>query len=216
MKIYVVGSSKNRFLPLNNIRQKFLIDKPHEGDNIDSLNPWYCELTGLYYLWKHETDDIVGLEHYRRYFVNRRNQILNENEINDLLKKFDILTVKAHYSKSRPCKTWLIKNNKWTDMQKFLLFCKHYVGEDYYNLCQKFLNGDYHCLGNMFIAKKEVIDEYCEFIFDALETYMLAEDSFGRKLPKRICGYFTEFLFGAWLIWKNKKNFIFDKYRLCR
>lgn len=33
-----------------------------------------------------------------------------------------------------------------------------------------------------------------------------AEKYYNRELPKRIIGYFTEFLFGAWLIWKNKKN----------
>lgn len=43
MKIYVVGSSKNKFLPLDNIREKFLIDQKHAGDNIDFLNPWYYE-----------------------------------------------------------------------------------------------------------------------------------------------------------------------------
>ena len=48
MKIYVVGSSKNKFLPLDNIREKFLIDKKNEEDNIDFLNNWYCELTGMY------------------------------------------------------------------------------------------------------------------------------------------------------------------------
>ena len=95
-------------------------------------------------------------------------------------------------------------------MQKFLIFCKYYVSQEYYDLCNNYLNGPYHCLGNMFICKKELINEYCKFIFDVLETYMLAEDNFGRKLPLRICGYFTEFLFGAWLIWKNKKEYSFN------
>ena len=91
MKIYVVGSSKNNFLPLDNIREKFLIDQKHEGDNIDKLNPWYCELTGMYYMWKHCNDDIVGLEHYRRYFVNKNNQLLNENEIRTILETNDVI-----------------------------------------------------------------------------------------------------------------------------
>lgn len=98
MKIYVVGSSKNRFLPLDNIREKFLIDQKHDGDNIDFLNPWYCELTGLYYLWKHCDDDIVGLEHYRRYFVNENDQLLSENEIRYILKDYDVICP-IHYNK---------------------------------------------------------------------------------------------------------------------
>ena len=215
MKIYVVGSSKNKFLPLNNIREKFLIDKPHEGDNIDSLNPWYCELTGLYYLWKHCNDDVVGLEHYRRYFVNKRNQPLNEKEIVDSLKDYDILCIRANYSKKRPPKTWLIQQKKWLDMKKFLIFIKIYIGEDYYNACINHLNGDWHALGNMFICKKELINEYCEFIFDLTSNYIEAEKSCGRILPKRIIGYFTEFLFGAWLKYHNKK-IKFKKMRIIK
>ena len=204
MKIYVVGSSKNRFLPLNNIREKFLIDKPHEGDNIDSLNPWYCELTGLYYLWKHCDDEIVGLEHYRRYFVNGRNQPLSENEIRNALNDCDILCKREPYSFKKPPKTWLMQNGKWRDMQKFLVFIKSYVGEDYYNACVNHLNGNWHALGNMFICNKALINEYCDFIFDLTKSYIEAEKYFGRSLPRRIIGYFTEFLFGAWLQYTSK------------
>lgn len=215
MKIYVVGSSKNKFLPLNNIREKFFIDKPHHGENIDNLNPWYCELTGLYHLWKNVDDDIVGLEHYRRYFVNNRRKILSESEIIESLKNFDILCIKENYKSRGPIKNWLIKNNKWFEMRKFLIFIKVYVGEDYYNACVKYLNGNWHALGNMFICKKELINEYCEFTFDLLFTYMQAEQEAGRKLPGRIMGYFTEFLFGAWLTYHNKK-INFKRIRMIR
>ena len=215
MKIYVVGSSKNQFLPLNNIRQKFIVDAPHEGENIDFLNPWYCELTGLYHLWKNCKDEIVGLEHYRRYFVNKKNQILSESEIRKLLDDNDIICIRANYSRRRPPKTWLIRNKKWADMQKFLAFIKVYVGEDYYNTCVSHLNGDWHALGNMFICRKELIDEYCEFMFDLTIQYIEAERFYGRKLPGRILGYFAEFLFGAWLKFHNKK-IKFNKMRMVR
>lgn len=205
MKIYVVGSSKNKFLPLDNIREKFLIDEKHDGDNIDNLNPWYCELTGLYYMWKHVTDDVVGLEHYRRYFVNNKGDLLSENEINDVLKDNDIICNKQQYSFKRPPITWFSNNNKFVDIQKFLCCVKAYIGKDYYDACIKHLHGDYHILGNMFICKKELIDEYCDFTFDLVFTYMSAEYYYHRKLTPRIIGYFTEFLFGAWLEYKQKK-----------
>ena len=106
MKIYVVGSSKNKFLSLDNIREKFLIDQSHEGDNIDFLNPWYCELTGLYYLWKHSMDDIVGLEHYRRAFVNDQDIPLSEAEITEILKTNDVI-----------CKKFVFKENNSSRIQ---------------------------------------------------------------------------------------------------
>lgn len=50
MSIIVVGDSKKRFRKEadEGLRAKFLVDKPHDGDNIDKLNPWFCELTGLF------------------------------------------------------------------------------------------------------------------------------------------------------------------------
>jgi len=215
MKIYVVGNSNNKFLPLNDIREKFIINVKHDGENIDNLNPWYCELTGLYWIWKNSKEDIVGLEHYRRYFVNNRNQLLNKDEIKNILNNNDIICIRANYSFKRPPLTWLQKNGKWYDMQKFLIFIKAYVGEEYYNICKNHLHSDWHALGNMFICKKELIDEYCKFIFDLTITYMNAEKNFGRNIPGRMIGYFTEFLFGAWLLYNNKKIY-FNKMRMVR
>lgn len=214
MKIYVVGSSKNRFLPLDNIREKYLVDAEHDGDNIDSLNPWYCELTGLYYLWKHCEDDIVGLEHYRRYFVNSQYKLLSETEIKTLLSTHDIICIYSPYDKA-PVITWINSHNMRGYFERFLRFSKQYIGNDFYTAGWKILNGNYHCLGNMFIGKKELIDEYCEMIFDLLEKFILCEQSYNRRLPYRICGYFTEFLFAAWLELKHKKVF-WNMYTLVR
>ena len=212
MKIYVVGSSKNKFLPLDNIREKFLIDQKHEGDNIDFLNPWYCELTGLYYLWKHVDDDIVGLEHYRRYFVNNKGNLLSESEIRNAITDCDVLCIKEDYSRRIP--NYIIsywdRNRTTIEIQKFLLFIKHFIGEDFCNFCEQYMYGNWHALGNMFIGKKTVINEYCEYIFDLTLNYIEAERNFNREIPRRMIGYFTEFLFGAWLIYNQKKIKFFN------
>lgn len=205
MKIYVVGSSKNHFLPLNNIRQKFLIDQPHLGDNIDRLNPWYCELTGLYYMWKNETDEIIGLEHYRRYFGNGRT-LFSKEQIDYFLQSNDIITIDSPYSKTYPIKSWLIKHGKFDETMKFVLFLKYYLSDSVYQKCINFLNGDYHCLGNMFISKKSIINNYCSLIFDVLDKYMEVENLNNRTPPFRSFGYHTEFLFGAWIEMNGLRN----------
>ena len=44
--------------------------KDNSGDNISSKNSNYCELTGMYWVWKNDKDsDIIGISHYRRYFT---------------------------------------------------------------------------------------------------------------------------------------------------
>ena len=85
--IYVVGSTKNKFRRLDNLREKFFVDQPHNGDNIDRFNPFCCELTGLYYMWKHGDDEIVGLEHYRRYLSVKGNEPIGE----DVNQRFQFL-----------------------------------------------------------------------------------------------------------------------------
>lgn len=45
--------------------------KDNEGDNISAKNPYYCELTGIYYAWKNIPAEYLGLVHYRRYFKGK-------------------------------------------------------------------------------------------------------------------------------------------------
>ena len=207
MKIYVVGSSKNKFLPLDNIREKFLIDQKHEGDNIDFLNPWYCEMTGLYYLWKHCDDDIVGLEHYRRYFVNKNNENMTEEKINKILTTFDIILNKYDFIEKDHMYKWNLKQNRMSEFNKIFTIIKTYDTK-LASYCLEYQKTKKYCYeGNMFIGHKKIIDEYCNFIFEILDLYIKAEKHFNKKLIPRICGYLAEYIFGAWCEYKNLKIF---------
>lgn len=209
MKIYVVGSSKNKFMPLDDIREKFFIDKQHKGDNIDYLNPWYCELTGLYYLWKHVDDDIVGLEHYRRYFVNDRRKLglLSKEQITKILITHDIIVDNMHY-RNKTFSIWdtRISPKREFDFRTALIVVKEFY-PDIYPFVKNYLKERNVVEGNMFICRKELIDEYCSFIFDVLDIYRKGIEHFNVELKPRICGYIAEYFFGGWLVYKNLRKY---------
>ena len=62
------------------------------GDNISEKNPYYCELTGLYWAWKNLPADVIGLVHYRRY-MGKKNGLMTKllifawNTLPNLLRK---------------------------------------------------------------------------------------------------------------------------------
>lgn len=55
------------------------IVKDNGGENISTLNPYYCELSALYYLWKNYPDtDYLGLCHYRRFPTFQQQSLCNK------------------------------------------------------------------------------------------------------------------------------------------
>ena len=198
--IHVIGSSKNKFL-LTPFRKKFIVDEPHDGDNIDNMNPWYCEITGLYRIWKYDKDDIIGLEHYRRYFLNDDNRVLSLENAKEKLKDCDILLRRFQYKRYglRDGFAWLESE----DMMKYLIEFLYTCGDDKFAIfCLHELETQpemSQC--NMFIGKAAVVDKYCKWIFNALKNANF--EKFKEK--PRIFGFLTEFVFLAWLKYNGYK-----------
>lgn len=78
------------------------ITRDNTNDNISSLNPYYCELTALYYLWKNiKGYKYYGLCHYRRFPTFKRNNFFNvlfQNTCFFLAKIIHVFNSNFHYS----------------------------------------------------------------------------------------------------------------------
>lgn len=74
------------FMPIQvgskNAKNRMNMAHDDEGDNISEKNPFYCELTAQYWLWKNQEADYYGLCHYRRYlcFEKVNNARINERK----------------------------------------------------------------------------------------------------------------------------------------
>lgn len=106
-KQFTMPADTDLYLPIHvgsEGKEKLGYQCDNEGDNISSLNPYYCELTGLYWAWKNLECDYLGLVHYRRYFTAKRHSygetidmndiILSKAELQDLLAESDVIVPK--------------------------------------------------------------------------------------------------------------------------
>ena len=196
MAIIVVGSTDKMFPELDEGREKFLVDVPHEGDNMDSLNRWYCELTGLYWLWKNSDAWYVGLEHYRRFFASvktekRRMGIAEAQEILDT--KADMIVTEYFHGPKYTALDWFRDSRYLGHLEKFMSVLSPADREGFGAYIKR--HSLIQC--NMFIGKRPVMERWCGFIFDALARYDRVSPP--SESNRRMDGYFAEHFFGYWL-----------------
>lgn len=176
------------------------------GDNISFKNKNYCELTALYWLWKNSNDDIIGLEHYRRMFLNDNMSeigLLSENEILTILCKYDIILPTLFNNNYRTVYQHYAEEHKKRDLE----LAKNIIDYKYPKYSSSFyevMNSKYEYGFNMFITKKIIIDEYSKWLFDILFTI---EDKIDLteydEYQQRVFGFLSERLFNVWIKQKS-------------
>lgn len=211
MAIYIVLHKKvdlpemDKYIPIQvgaakNDNLGYLSDD--SGDNISEKNPNFCELTALYWIWKNTNDfEDIGLVHYRRFFA-KHNKILSFNQLQEMLKKNDVILAKKWYFKNK-VKTHYAKMHNIDDLMK----CRKILENKYPDYLSSFdmvMNRKYLHLFNMFFMKRKHFNEYAEWLFDILfviekQTNIDNYDDYN----KRIYGFLSERLFNVWIVKNN-------------
>jgi len=180
--------------------------RDNTGDNISHLNSSFCELTALYWVWKNNNDDKIGLVHYRRYFKASTqtidlngSQIASGDDLFKALKEHDIIVAKPRNYVIANIKDHYLKAHSKDDLD---LLRKEISLQypDYISSFDHVMSDSKLSLYNMFVAKRKVIEPYFEWVFSILlslkdkipyETY----DPYQR----RVFGFMAERLFNVWL-----------------
>lgn len=191
------------------------------GENISFKNPYYCELTGLYWAWKNLNADYIGLCHYRRHFTcskiiprkeNKKFKILlTRMQIEDKLKKADIILPK----KRRYYIETLYNHYKHTMHIEPLDITEQIIREkypEYIDEFEKIKKRTSAHMFNMFIMKREYLDKYCMWLFDILfelekRIDVKQYDSFHARFPGRV----SELLLDVWI---NKNGLKYEEVKV--
>ena len=175
------------------------------GDNISNKNPLYSELTALYWAYKNLKNDYIGLVHYRRYFSLNKKSVLTYEEANFLLEETDvILPKKRHYYIET-----LYNHYKHTMYIEPLDETRKVIEKLYPNYLKEFdllkKRRSAHMF-NMFIMKREILDEYLNWLFSILEELEKRIDvSIYDSFHSRFFGRISELLLDVYIRTNNIK-----------
>lgn len=194
--------------------------KDNTGENISLKNPYFCELTGLYWAWKNLNVDYIGLAHYRRHFMYTKKSnndkflnVLTYKEASDLLEKNDVILPK----KRNYIIETLYNHYKHTMYVEPLDETRNIIKKLYPDYLDEFDNlkkrRSAHMF-NMFIMKKEIFDDYCKWLFDILfELEKKVDNTQYDNFHARFYGRISELLLDVYLRKNNicykEINFIY-------
>lgn len=183
-----------------------------DGDNISGKNLNYCELTGLYWIWKHLDADYVGLVHYRRYFEeklfgNKQSRVASGSFFERLLKKADvILPIERNYVIETSYSQYIHAHHK-EDLDTTRSIIAEYWPAylPAYDMCMARTHGHRF---NMFVMRHDLLDSYCSWLFDVLFKLENRLDiSQYSTNDARVFGFVSERLLDVW-IETNKVDYI--------
>ena len=222
---YYIMRYEDLFVPINsgNLKgtdewcDKHLHYETDFKENISYLNPKLNEMTSIWCYWKNlmEDADYIGFNHYRRLF--------DDEVLDDDISGYDIIDARPipmvfnmSYFTGSPIPNFVstdIKNgyaichkiDDWNKMEELLKKTPYYADFEEWSK-QNSLTSP--C--NMFVMKKKIFEEYCEFIFPILFELEKQIDFTGYdNYQKRQLAFLSERMTSLFLFVKRQQGYKF-------
>ncbi|TQI79827.1 lipopolysaccharide biosynthesis glycosyltransferase [Serratia fonticola] len=205
------------------------------GDNISFKNPFYCELTAHYWVWKNATaEDYVGFMHYRRHFNFSENQQalednwgvvnyekideqyqeifgLNDQDIAKCLTNVDIVLPKkwdvgAAGSKNN-YQHYKVSNYLHIEDYDAALAILDELYPEYKPSADKFNNASDGYYTNMFVMRREIFEDYSEWLFSILGKLesKIRFNNYNAQ-EKRVVGHISERLLNIYINYQIEQH----------
>lgn len=184
------------------ISQKLADLQDNQGDNISHKNRNYCELTATYHVWRNCRAAYKGICHYRRIFDISDEQM---KRLMELDQEWDVILPypSVYYPDISKEHARYVSESDWDAMLQALKETAPEYLDAYENGIadgEQFFNNF-----NMLIAKAEVFDDYCNFLFKVLMRTEELTTPKGSERADRFAGYLGENLTTLYFL-KNREK----------
>lgn len=173
-----------------------------QGENISAKNVNYCELTALYWIWKNEMErepdpnSYYGLFHYRRLLDIREEDLrhLRENAVDAILPYPTVCEpdISEHHGR-------YVREEDWNVM----LQAVKELQPEYYAAFPQIFKQKYMYNYNIIFARKDVLIDYCNWLFPILERTEELSIPRGKERADRYIGYLGENLLTLYFMYNR-------------
>ena len=168
------------------------------GAHISYKNRQYCELTVLYWIWKNDRSDYVGLGHYRRHFElderSLRRLAYSDIDVVLTIPIFDFPSVGEVYRRDHVEGDWNVM------LQAIAALCPKYL-----SAAKALEAGRFYYGYNMFIMRRKILEAYCTWLFPILsycEEHCKGERN---AYQKRYIGFLAEHLMSIYFLYHEQE-----------
>jgi hypothetical protein len=217
------------FLPIQGGKAISKIDLGIQGDdtgeNISEKNFAFNETTVMYWAWKnikkmYPNLEYIGLAHYRRYFAmddfytacfDRRSDVVISKL--PVMKSYDNIILSTLKTNDIILKRYSLDNILNDQYYIYHHSCDYHILKkiikemriDYYDsFLRYFENNNEFIACNLFVAKYELFENYCQWLFPILFELEKRIDISNRTLhQKRAVSFLADRLFGLYM-YRNK------------